>query len=61
MLMVPPVTGIMVTGGASMMPRIRCEATALPIGCARDPPGRVTLVRTLEWRCVTGLEVKTHS
>lgn len=50
MLMVPPVTGIMVTGGASMMPRIRSELdTDLPI---RDTPGRGTLVYTLEWLVV---------
>lgn len=40
MLMVPPVTGIMVTGGASMMPLIRFKTTELqtdlPTGEARD-------------------------
>jgi hypothetical protein len=51
MLMVPPVTGIMVTGGASMMPLIRFKTTELqtdlPTGEAQDPPGKVTLVHTL--------------
>lgn len=51
MLMVPPVTGIMVTGGASMMLLIRFKTTELqtdlPTGEARDTPGRITFVHTL--------------